>query len=236
MQSGRPLRAKPLFQEAIDGGSTDPNVYHKFASLLAKDDAARASELWKKAIELGPLNGEYYMALGRALKKSNAKECERLTALALEIDPELDEDDSTSNSNPMHHTHCAALLFLFPTLAAAHAGDASATDAWIAQRADRLKEINQRIWSLAEVGLEERDSSALLASFLEGEGFRVTRGVADMPTAFVAERGSGRPIIGILAGTTLPGTSQQATPERMARADVRWTRLWSPRLGTVSNR
>jgi hypothetical protein len=93
MQTDRPLRAKRLFQEALDGGSTDPNVYHQFAKLIAKDDLARASELWKKAIELGPLNGAYYMALGRALKASNPKECERLVALAHEIDPELDEED-----------------------------------------------------------------------------------------------------------------------------------------------
>ncbi len=93
MQTDRPLRASRLFQEAIDGGSTDPNVYHKYASLVAKDDLAKASELWKKAIELGPLNGTYYMSLGRALAAKDTTESARLIALAREIDPELDEDD-----------------------------------------------------------------------------------------------------------------------------------------------
>jgi aminobenzoyl-glutamate utilization protein B len=116
----------------------------------------------------------------------------------------------------------ALALFLFPVLSLARGGEPATTDAWIAGHADRLKEINQKIWSLAEVGLEERESSECLASFLEGEGFDVTRGVAGMPTAFVAERGSGRPIVGILAEyDALPGTSQQATPERLARADAK---------------
>ena len=34
---------------------------------------------------------------------------------------------------------------------------------------------------------------------LETEGFNIKKGVADIPTAFVAEYGSGHPIIGVLA-------------------------------------
>ncbi|MHB9029726.1 MAG: amidohydrolase, partial [Candidatus Latescibacterota bacterium] len=54
------------------------------------------------------------------------------------------------------------------------------------------------------------------ADLLERNGFRVERGVADMPTAFVASWGSGKPIIGILAEyDALPGLSQKAaTPTR----------------------
>lgn len=75
--------------------------------------------------------------------------------------------------------------------------------------------INQDIWNYAELGLEETKSSARLVGELKQAGFRVKEGVADMPTAFVAEYGSGKPIIGILAEyDALPELSQQITTDR----------------------
>ena len=72
-----------------------------------------------------------------------------------------------------------------------------------------------KIWEYAELGYLETKSSGLLQSHLEKEGFLVKTGVADIPTAFVAEFGSGHPIIGILAEyDALPGISQAAEPER----------------------
>lgn len=95
---------------------------------------------------------------------------------------------------------------------------AEASDRWIAERAEELARLNRTIWEAAELGLEEHRSSAALAGFLESNGFRVRRGVAGMPTAFVAERGEGRPILGILAEfDALPGMSQAAVPERRPR-------------------
>jgi aminobenzoyl-glutamate utilization protein B len=82
-------------------------------------------------------------------------------------------------------------------------------------RAEELKAVNKGIWQHAEVGLQERRSSALLIEKLESAGFEVKRGVSGMPTAFVATFGSGRPIIGILAEyDALPGLSQKTTPQR----------------------
>src|SRR5690242_15581848 len=62
-----------------------------------------------------------------------------------------------------------------------------------------LVSCNQDIWTYSEVGLEEHRSSARLIGLLKKAGFKVTEGVAGMPTAFVAEYGSGAPVIGILA-------------------------------------
>jgi len=71
------------------------------------------------------------------------------------------------------------------------------------------------IWELAEVGYQEVESSALLQEELRSAGFSVEAGVAGMPTAFVAEWGSGSPVIGILAEfDALPGITQAAVPER----------------------
>jgi aminobenzoyl-glutamate utilization protein B len=82
-------------------------------------------------------------------------------------------------------------------------------------RQAELKEVNKTLWEFAEVGLEEVRSSALLVDKLKAAGFKVRVGVADMPTAFVAEFGSGAPVIGILAEyDALPGLSQKISPER----------------------
>src|SRR5438270_1850252 len=78
-----------------------------------------------------------------------------------------------------------------------------------------LVKANQDIWAYAEIGLEEHRSAARLVGLLKDAGFRVREGVSGMPTAFVAEYGSGRPIIGVLAEyDALPELSQEATPDR----------------------
>jgi aminobenzoyl-glutamate utilization protein B len=92
---------------------------------------------------------------------------------------------------------------------------ASTAVADVDQRSDELKAVNHAIWEFAEVGLEEHQSSKLLMSKLRDNGFEVKDGVSDMPTAFVASYGSGKPVIGILAEyDALPGMSQKVDPNR----------------------
>jgi len=55
-----------------------------------------------------------------------------------------------------------------------------------------------RIWGYAELGYEEQQSCAAHIEYLERNGFKVTRGVAGIPTAFIAEAGQGEPVVGIL--------------------------------------
>ena len=77
--------------------------------------------------------------------------------------------------------------------------------------------IAHEIWELAELGFLETQSTQLLQRHLEEEGFKITKGVADMPTAFVAEYGNGKPVIGLLAEyDALPGMAQKAVPDRVA--------------------
>lgn len=80
---------------------------------------------------------------------------------------------------------------------------------------DNYKKIAYSIWTYAEVGYKEQKSSALLQKTLSEAGFTVQQGVAEIPTAFVASYGSGKPVIGILAEfDALPGLSQDTVPER----------------------
>ena len=84
---------------------------------------------------------------------------------------------------------------------------------WLDKNMSEFQKINEKIWRLAEVAMEEYESAEVLASYLENMGFRVERGVAGMPTAFVAVYGSGEPVIGILAEyDALPGLSQDTVP------------------------
>jgi aminobenzoyl-glutamate utilization protein B len=86
---------------------------------------------------------------------------------------------------------------------------------WIDGHRSRLVELCDRVWELAELGLVEYESSRLLADELERWGFRVSRGVAGMPTAFTAEWGKGHPVIGIMGEyDALPGLSQKPVPHR----------------------
>jgi aminobenzoyl-glutamate utilization protein B len=85
-----------------------------------------------------------------------------------------------------------------------------------AQRAP-LTSLADQVWALAETALRESRSAALLADHAEKQGFRVERGVAGMPTAFVASYGQGRPVIAVLGEyDALPGLSQKAVPRRDA--------------------
>lgn len=89
--------------------------------------------------------------------------------------------------------------------------------AGVEKRATDLIGLSDKIWGFAETALRESRSSALLADYAEQQGFRVTRGVAGMPTAFVAEFGSGKPVIGILGEfDALPGISQKVQTTREA--------------------
>ncbi len=75
--------------------------------------------------------------------------------------------------------------------------------------------IAQKIWNYAEMGYLEEKSAALLQKTLSDEGFTITKGIAGMPTAFIAEYGKGEPVIAILGEyDALPGLSQQAVPEK----------------------
>ena len=76
-------------------------------------------------------------------------------------------------------------------------------------------DIAQKIWNYAEMGYQEEKSVDLLQRILIDEGFSINKGVAGMPTAFIAEYGKGKPVIAILGEyDALPGLSQQAVPEK----------------------
>jgi len=84
---------------------------------------------------------------------------------------------------------------------------------WIEDNKERIIKISDEIWRFAELGLIEHKSSSLLIKELEKHGFKIERGVAGMPTAFIASYGDSKPIIAIMGEyDALPGLSQKKVP------------------------
>ncbi len=73
-------------------------------------------------------------------------------------------------------------------------------------RAKLIQEIIDQVFSFGELGMQEFETSRYLTGLLEENGFRVERGVAGMPTAFVATWGSGKPVIAL--GSDIDGIPQ----------------------------
>ena len=76
-----------------------------------------------------------------------------------------------------------------------------------------FQKIALEIWDLAELGYLENQSSKLLSDELEANGFAIQKGVAGIPTSFIAEYNNGGPVIGILGEfDALPGLAQTNSP------------------------
>jgi aminobenzoyl-glutamate utilization protein B len=85
----------------------------------------------------------------------------------------------------------------------------------ISQKEKYYGNIAKQIWNYAELGYLEEKSSELLQQTLQKEGFSIKKGVAEIPTAFTAEFGQGKPVIAILGEyDALPGLSQDSIPEQ----------------------
>ena len=114
----------------------------------------------------------------------------------------------------------AALLLTVGVLGSAQQAPDTAIIQSIDSKGQAYADVAERIWGFAELGYQEQKSSALLQAQLKGAGFDVKAGVADIPTAFTASYGSGKPVIGIVGEfDALPGLLQDVTPARRPIAE-----------------
>ncbi len=105
----------------------------------------------------------------------------------------------------------AALLIISQIAAGASTKKKEEAIASIERHQAEMIDLSDRVWGFAEPALLETRSAEALAEYAEKQGFTLERGVAGMPTAFVASYGEGRPIIGVLGEyDALPGLSQKA--------------------------
>lgn len=116
--------------------------------------------------------------------------------------------------NKLYYTTLFCLLTLVPIVTLAQSYKKK-TVTFLEERQDTYRELALDIWNYAELGYQETKSAQALQDELKNAGFTIESGVADIPTAFVASYGSGKPVIGILGEyDALPGLSQAAVPER----------------------
>ncbi|MEH6406997.1 MAG: M20/M25/M40 family metallo-hydrolase, partial [Leeuwenhoekiella sp.] len=102
-------------------------------------------------------------------------------------------------------------------------------------KAPEYGKIAHNIWNFAEMGYQEEKSSALLEKTLSDEGFTLEKGVAGMPTAFIATYGSGSPVIAVLGEyDALPGLSQKAVSHKESKGEVAGHACGHHLFGTAS--
>lgn len=81
---------------------------------------------------------------------------------------------------------------------------------WLEEHHNLIQEMADYIFRNPELSLQEEKSSRCLADFLEKNGFSITWGISGFETAFLAEWGSGKPVLGFLAEyDALPGLGQE---------------------------
>lgn len=86
---------------------------------------------------------------------------------------------------------------------------------WIEENKDTVIELSDALWDCSELGLLEFKSAKLMVKELKKHGFTITEGVGGMATAFVADYGSGKPVIGVMGEyDALPGLSQKVSTEK----------------------
>jgi aminobenzoyl-glutamate utilization protein B len=59
------------------------------------------------------------------------------------------------------------------------------------------QQINDMLFSFAELGFQEFETQAYLTNLLEKNGFKIERGVAGMPSSWIARWGNGKPVIAL---------------------------------------
>src|SRR4029450_3434010 len=62
---------------------------------------------------------------------------------------------------------------------------------------DFAQQMVDSVFSFSELGFQEFETQRYLTGILEKEGFEIQRGVAGIPTAWVARFGSGKPVIAL---------------------------------------
>ncbi|MEM6634062.1 MAG: hypothetical protein AAF694_30580 [Bacteroidota bacterium] len=66
-------------------------------------------------------------------------------------------------------------------------GNKKAVITSVGSRHEQLSELSDEIWSYEEIAFQETQSAEALAAYARAQGFEVKMGVAEIPTALIAE-------------------------------------------------
>jgi aminobenzoyl-glutamate utilization protein B len=98
-------------------------------------------------------------------------------------------------------------------------------------KAKMIQEIVDEVYSFGELGFQEFETSKYLTGILESNGFMIERGVAGIPTAWVARWGNGKPVIAL--GSDIDGIPQ--SNQKPATAFRDWIVTGAPGHGEGHN-
>ncbi len=139
----------------------------------------------------------------------------------------------------MHiRTRVVALSLIVPALAGAQTAPDPRLDRLktelarsIDAKAKLAQQMVDQVFSFGELGMQETETSKYLAGILEQNGFAVERGVAGIPTAWVARWGHGSPVISL--GSDIDGIPQSS--QKPAIAAREWIVPGAPGHGEGHN-
>jgi len=67
----------------------------------------------------------------------------------------------------------------------------------IDKKVDLGQQINDMLFSFSELGFQEVETQNYLTSLLEKNGFKIEKGIAGIPTSWIATWGTGKPVIAL---------------------------------------
>src|SRR5690348_13121649 len=126
-----------------------------------------------------------------------------LTSLAASHEPLIAQQTATQSAAPAKPTDPRIERLKTEALAKVDA------------RAKQVQEMVDMVFSFGELGMQEFETSKYLTGILEQNGFTVERGVAGIPTAWVARWGSGKPVIAL-------GSDIDDIPQASNKPGVAW--------------
>src|SRR5262244_3038830 len=91
----------------------------------------------------------------------------------------------------------------------------SQVSADVASMAKQSQVMVDMVFSYGELGFQEVETSKYLTGVLEKEGFKIERGIAGIPTAWMATWGSGKPVIAL-------GSDIDCIPKASQKPGVAW--------------
>ena len=113
----------------------------------------------------------------------------------------------------------ALSFFLAPILSAQNAPALDALKQEALAETDKLQTFTQQmvdqIFSFSELGFQEFETSRYVTGILEKNGFKIEKGIAGIPTAWVASYGSGKPVIAFI-------TDEDCIPRASQKPGVAW--------------
>ena len=111
-----------------------------------------------------------------------------------------------------------ALLYVIGSSATAQTGQSPKDTAFAAidRNQEEIAKVGDAVFSFAELGMQEVETSKLCAQVLSDMGYEVEMGISGIPTAIMATYGSGKPVIAIHVeydavpmGSQMPGITER---------------------------